>query len=202
MTTITLTNDRAGLASFPADFTLVGRDDSGNPLAVDAEGRVCSFAHGAGDWSQRTLAFASLQELQQFVAFQPQLSPAPDASLAELQACKNDVEAFAKTVRRSPLARDALREALAELRERLADARFRGSKRGRSLALRQELGQQCERALQAAGAPGTWMVRAHAERAAALCVVGPWTAPWDEARVRALLQPLVGDHELVCLKGR
>jgi hypothetical protein len=35
----------------------------------------------------------------------------------------------------------------------------RDSRRGKGIAARQALGQRCERALRAGGAPGEWMVR-------------------------------------------
>ena len=50
-------------------------------------------------------------------------------------------------------------------------------------------------------APGDgWMVRAHAERKTALIVVGPFGKEWTPAAVVALLQPLVGDLELICFE--
>lgn len=198
MTWIRKTKSRAGLAGFPAEFTPIGRDDLGDPLAVDAAGHVFRFVHGAGDWQARELAFGSMGELERFVRFQRTLAIPADAELADLQARKRSIESYVKSLRRAPYARDAARAALEQLREALADRRFAASKRGQSIAARQELGQRCEAALQAAGAPGNWLVRAHSEKQLALVVMGPIGAEWSEARVRALLQPLLGaDYELL-----
>lgn len=197
MSRITLDSEPTGLAGFPAGFAPIGRDDGGDPLAVDEDGRVWSFVHGAGDWASRTPAFASRRELERYVAFQHELDVPLDADLESLRAQKQRVEAFAKTMRTSPFARDALRAALTDLREAIADRRFQASARGRSLHTRQELGQRCEQALREAGASGQWMVRAGTDPRA-IVVMGPLAGAFDESRVRALLQPLVGGFELRC----
>lgn len=198
MTFITLTDDRGGLSGFPVGFTPVGRDDLGDVLASDLEGRVWVFPHGAGDWTRKTPAFASVQDLARFVAFQAKLEIPTSASLDALRSLKAEVEAFVKGLRQAPYAREAARECLASLREEIADKRFAGSRRGKSLAARQELGQRCDEALRAAGAPGQWIVRPHSERSQALVVMGPVSAEWNEQRLRAVLQPLLHDeHELL-----
>lgn len=197
MTKITLDDGTDGLDGFPAGFTPVGRDDLGDPLAVDAAGKVWSFAHGRGDWSARSPAFESVEALRAFVAFQSRLETPEPADVAALRARREEVESFRKANPRSPFAREAARAALEELKEALADARFASSARGRGLAARQALGARCEQALREAGVPGAWLVRAHASDARALVVVGTPSGTWDEAAIRKLLAPLVEpDFEL------
>jgi len=177
----------------------VGRDEVGDVVAVDEVGVVWCFAHGAGDWKGKVKAFADEGQLQQFVAFQHELEPPKDdESLDELRARRKRIEAWMRGRRGAPFARDAVRAAIDDLKERIEDLRFSSSKRGRSIAARQELGQRCEAALAEAGANGRWMVRAHAENPRALIVVGPFAEPWTHAAVIELLQPLVDGCELIC----
>lgn len=199
MTTITLDEDRDGYDGFPPGFRIVGRDDTGDALAVDAHGKVWSFAHGAGNWDSRQVAFHSLAQLHDYVAFQANLAlPEPEESADALRARKARVEAFAKANRGVPFLRDTLAQTLHGLREEIAHRRFWNSRRGRNLTERQNLGKRCEEALRAAGVPGEWMIRAHADRDRALVAMGTYAAPWTEARVEELLRPLLGKFELVC----
>jgi hypothetical protein len=153
-----------------------------------------------GDWSSKTKAFASMDAMQRYVAFQPQLEIPHDLELESLQRRKLELEAFAKEMVGSNYARQELREAIAELRDQIADLRFASSKQGRSIAERQELGRRCEQALRDAGAAGEWMVRPHVDRPMAVVVVGAFAAPWDESRVVAVLRPVAGKYELVCCR--
>lgn len=202
MTRITLTKDGSGLDGFPSEFTPIGRDDNGDVLAVDGKGKVFCFVHGIGDWSQRSAAFASMEQIERYVAFQDQLKVDQDAGLDELKQRKVAIEAFGKEMRGSTYAREAVKATLDDLKDRIGDLRFATSKRGRSIAHRQQVGQRCEAALREAGAPGQWMVRPHVDKTNALCVLGAFASPWDEARVRALLQPFAGELELLCLPMR
>ena len=202
MTRITLTKDRSGLDGFPSDFTPIGHDDNGDVLAIDGKGKVLSFMHGNGDWSDRSPAFASMEQVERYVAFQGQLKVEEDAGLDELKQRKSEIEAFGKEMRGSSYAREEVKAAVDDVKERIADLRFASSKRGRSLAHRQAVGQRCEAALREAGAPGQWMVRPHVDKTNALCVLGAFASPWDEARARALLQPIAGELELLCLPMR
>jgi hypothetical protein len=198
MGTITLDDDPDGLGTFPAGHRVVGRDDLGDVLAVDAKGRVWCFAHGTGDWtSARTLAFASVALLHEHVAFQRQLEPpSSDAGVDALRARATAIERFVKGREGAPYSRQAAAAALAELRERIADERFRDSKAGRALAACQAVGLQCERALREAGAAGQWICRAAAPDGTVLAVRGDFAAPWTAERVTALLRPLAGSREL------
>lgn len=198
MTRITLTNDRTGLEGFPSDFTPIGHDDLGDVLAVDGKGKVFSFMHGNGDWSERLPAFASMEQIERYVAFQDQLEVEGDAGLDELKQRKLEIEAFGKEMRGSSYAREEVKAALDDVKERIADLRFASSKFGRELAHRKHVGQLCEAALREAGAPGQWMVRPHVDKDRAICVLGVFAAPWDEARVVALLQPIAGKLEVLC----
>jgi hypothetical protein len=197
MAQITLDGDRRGLDGFPAGFTVLGRDDLGDVLAADAKGVVWSFPHGGGDWTSRIRAFASTALLHEHVAFQRHFAPpAADEPTDALKARKQALEAWRKGRRSAPYSLDASKAAIETLREELADRRFHASKRGRGLAACQELGQRCEQALRAAGALGEWIARAAAADGSALGVMGDFAPPWTEARVRALLAPLVGPREL------
>ncbi len=201
MTFLTLTNDPAGLDGFPAGFRLVARDDLGDVLAVDAKGIVQVLAHGHGDWNARSRAFASVEAMQRYVAFQSCLQIPPDLDLEALQQRKRDLEAFRKEMRGSSYAREAISAAISDVRDCIADRRFWSSRRGRSIAERQALGALCEQALRDAGVPGQWMVRPHVDKPKVLCVIGPFGAPWDEARVVGLLGPVAGGCELACFKS-
>lgn len=200
MSRIQLTDDRSGLDGFPEQFTPIGRDEFGDILARDEQGRVWSFAHGEGSWSEKLLAFASTADLLEYVSFQPQLVLPEEANLSQLRARKAELEAFIKGKRNAPYAREAVQATLEDLRERISDERWRTSKRGQSILVRQELGKRCDHALREAGAQGTWMVRPHVDLDQAMVVAGPLEAPWDEARVRELLLPLVGKFQLVFRK--
>jgi hypothetical protein len=199
MTRITRRDDRAGLDGFPAEFTPVGHDDLGDVLAVDAKGRVLVFAHGMGDWNRRLPAFASLAQLERYVAFQDRLrAPDDDEDLATLQQRKREVEAFGKEMRGAAYAREEVRALLADLREHIADWRWHASKAGRALAHRRQVSAACEQALRAAAADDRWMVRPHVDQDDAVCVVGDFTGAWREARVRELLLPVAGALAIVC----
>jgi len=200
VTYVTLTDDRSGLDGFPAAFTPVGRDDLGDTMAVDAKGVVFCFAHGMGDWSSKTKAFASMDAMQRYVAFQSKLDIPHDLDLESLKGRKLELEAFAKEMTGSNYARQEIREAISEVRDRIADLRFASSKKGRSIAERHAVGKRCEQALRDAGAPGEWMVRPHVDRAMAVLVVGTFAAPWDEERVVEVLRPVAGKYELVCFR--
>jgi hypothetical protein len=197
MSQITLDDGRDGLAGFPAGFTVVGRDDLGDVLAADAQGVVWQFPHGGGDWTSLLRAFATTALLHEHVAFQRHFAPpAADESTDTMQVRKQAIEAWRKGRRGAPYSLDASKAALEALREELADRRFHASKRGRGLAACQELGLRCEQALRAAGAVGEWFARAAEGDGSALGVMGDFTPPWTEARVRELLAPLVGAREL------
>lgn len=199
MTRITLDDDTAGYAGFPDGFRIVGRNDLGDPLAVDGKGKVWSFAHGSGDWTSRSEEFPSLEELHAWVAFQANSDPPrPEETLEALQARKERVQQFAKEHKKSRFVRDALSTVVSELRDEIADRKFWTSKRGRNLTARQELGKRCEEALRAAGAPGEWTIRAHVDDEGAVMAVGVFSAPWTEAKVGELLRPLLGKYTLVC----
>lgn len=197
---ITLDPRRDGLAGFPSGFEVVGRDDLGDVLAVDGEGVVWAFAHGAGGWDDRSKAFDSARLLYEHIACQRHFEvPPADLDLAALLARKQAIEAFVKGRRGAPYSRDAGKAALADLREAIAERRFRSSKRGRGLAACQELGQRCERLLRDAGAPGEWTCRAMAGDGSVLGVMGTFEAPWTEARILALLAPHAGRRALRCV---
>ena len=199
MPRITLDENTAGYAGFPTGFRIVARDDTGDPLAVDAKGNVWSFPHGSGTWDERSEAFESLEALHAYVAFQHNCDPAtPEESLEALQTRKKLVQEFAKQHRKSRFVSTILPEIVAELRDEIADRKFWTTKQGRGLRARLQIGRQCEEALRAAGVPGQWMVRPHVDRDDAVMAVGHFAAPWTEAKVRALLQPLVGKYEIVC----
>ena len=201
MTTIRLDESTAGLAGFPAGFTVLGSDDLGDVLASDGKGKVWRFPHGNGDWNTRSVAFASRGQLDAYVAFQHWFATEDAAAdLATLQAKQQALRAFRTSQPRAPYTKDAVEGALESLRDEIADRRFQASAKGNSIAARQELGSRCEQALRDAGAGGAWMVRAHVSNRRALVVMGDFAAPWTEAQVRALLQPLLGKHlELVCV---
>ena len=197
MSRITLDTRRDGLDGFPSGFEVVGRDDLGDVLARDGEGRIWVFAHDAEGWDDRSKAFDSAQRLHEHVACQHHFeAPAADLDLAALRARKAAIEAFLKDRRGAPYSRDAGKAALAELREAIAERRFWSSKRGRGLAACQELGQRCDQLLRDAGVSGEWTCRAVSGDGSVLGVMGDFTPPWTEARVRELLAPLVGAHEL------
>lgn len=165
-------------------------------FAVDGVGTVHCFAHGSGDWAAaRSLAFGSLERLLEHVAFQEQFEPPPhDADLAALQARKAAIEQFMKGRRDAPYSRCVADEALADLREAIAERRFAASKKGSTLAATQALGQRCEQALREAGAPGDWLCRAAGPDGRALAVMGNFKEPWTTERVAELLRPIVGAH--------
>ena len=199
MSFITLDKRRDGLAGFPSGYEPLGHDDCGDPLAVDEDGKVWSFQHGGGDWQTRSLAFETVGQLEDYVAFQSSFVIHEDESLDDLRDRKRRIEQFGRQQRRAPFTVRSVAEVLAELREELADRRFKSSKRGRSLESRQALGQRCEQALREAGAPGEWMIRAHVDQERALVVLGRFVEPWTEPKVRALLSPLLAvGNELIC----
>ena len=200
MTILTLDASRDGLGDFPAGFEPLARDDLGDVLAVDGAGLVWCFAHGMGAWDSRTKAFGSVAAMHEYLAAQADCGLVDDdASLESLQARKLRVEAMKKNLRGSPYARDAVTQVLADLREAIADRRFRQTKRGQSLAARQAIAGRCEQALREAGVPGEWMVRAQGPDTNLIGVRGPFAAPWDEARVLEVLQPLLeARFELRC----
>jgi hypothetical protein len=200
MTFLTLTNDRTGLDGFPAGFTLVAHDDLGDPLAVDGKGVVHVFAHGHGDWSHKFQAFASVEAMHRYVAFQSRLEIPHDMDLEALKQRKLELEAFSKEMKGSNYARQQISESVSEVRDRIADLRFAASKRGRSIAERHAVGTLCEQALRDAGAPEGWMVRPHLDKPKAVLVVGTFAPPWDEARVVEVLRSVAGSYELVCFK--
>ncbi|MBM3972775.1 MAG: hypothetical protein FJ301_01565 [Planctomycetes bacterium] len=194
---ITMDARRDGLDGFPSEFEVVGRDDLGDVLAIDGKGKVWTFAHDAGDWHDRSKAFDSVQLLHEHIACQRHFEvPPADLDLPALLARKQAIEAFLKGRRGAPYSRDAGKTALADLREEIADRRFWSSKRGRGLAACQEAGMRCDQLLRDAGAPGEWMCRAVSGDGSVLGVMGDFTPPWTEARVRELLAPLVGAREL------
>ena len=198
---ITLDSGREDLGAFPASFEVVARDDLGDVLAVDAKGKVWNFAHGAGDWERRTLAFATVALLHEHIAFQDRFALPPyDADLAALHERKNAIEAFLEDRSAAPYSEEDADAALEQLRSEIADRRFWSSRRGKGLAECQELGQRCEQALRAAGAPGQWISRAQVGDGRVLGVVGDFAPPWTEQRVTELLTPLIGKHKLVCKK--
>lgn len=185
-------------AWFPEGYQPIARDDSGNPLAIDGQGKVWLFQHGAGDWGQKTLAFASESRLREYIAFQREFEIPDGEPLDALLDRRKRIEAFVKRVG-APHVKLTARQVLAELREEIEDRRFWKSGRGASIAERQRLGQRCEEALCAGGAPGRWMVRAHHEEPGALVVIGRFAAPWTEAKVRGLLEPILGTkYRLQC----
>ncbi len=200
MSSLVLDDRRDGLAGFPDDFRPVARDGQGDVLAVDARGKVWLFEHGRGAWSDPTPAFASLEQLHEFHAIQAELEAAEDEPLDALVARERRLRDFARKLRGAPFAKLALSTALDTLRECIKDRRFWSSPRGAGLAARhQELGRRCEQALRDAGAPGDWLVRAHADDPRALVVVGPFTEPWTSARITETLQPLLaGRLHLLC----
>lgn len=204
MAWLTLDSGRAGLGDFPEGFAPVARDDLGDVLAVDAAGVVWCFAHGVGSWASRDKAFASLAAMQEYMATQADCGLVDaDESLEALQARKLRVAAMKKSLRSSPYARDAAAQVLADLREAIADRRFWQSKRGQNLASRQALALRCEQVLREAGVPGEWMVRAQGPDTNLIGVRGPFVAPWSEARVLELLQPLLDARfELRCFVVR
>lgn len=199
---ITMDARRDGLDGFPSEFEVVGRDDLGDVLAIDGKGKVWTFAHDAGDWHDRSKAFDSVQLLHEHIACQRHFEvPPADLDLPALLARKQAIEAFLKGRRGAPYSREAGKTALADLREEIADRRFSSSKRGRGLAACQEAGMRCDQLLRDAGAPGEWMCRAVSGDGSVLGVMGDFTPPWTEARVRELLAPLVGARELRLLPG-
>lgn len=192
MVMLTLDASRDGLGDFPAGFEPVARDDLGDVLAVDGHGVVWCFAHDMDAWESRTKAFVSVAAMHEYLAGQADCGLVDaEASLEDLQARKVRVEALKKSLRNSPYARDAANQVLADLREEIADRRFWQSKRGQSLAARQAIAMRCEQALREAGVPGDWMIRAQGPDTNLIGVRGPFAAPWSEARVLELLQPLV-----------
>lgn len=204
MARLTLDASRDGLGDFPAGLAPVARDDLGDVLAVDGAGLVWCFAHGMGSWESRTKAFGSVAAMHEYLAAQADCGLVDDdASLESLQARKLRVEAMKKSLRGSPYARDAATQVLADLREAIAERRFMQSKRGQSLAARQAIAMRCEQVLREAEVPGEWMVRAQGPDTNRIGVRGPFTAPWHEARVLELLQPLLeGRYELRCFVAR
>jgi hypothetical protein len=185
---IVLTRSREGLDGFPAGYDVIARDGLGDVLALGSEGKVWSFHHGEGSW-RPSLAFASRTQLEAYLAFQVRFEWPCDADLATLLTRKAELAAFAKTMRGAPYARAALESVKADLAEDLADRRHATSKRGQSLAARQAFGQECEQALRAAGVNRRILVRAHANDPRAVVVLGDFTSPWTEARLRELVEP-------------
>jgi hypothetical protein len=190
---ITLDDGRDGLGAFPDQYRVVGRDDLGDVLAVDAQGKVWCFAHGSGDWQQKTAAFDTVARMHEHIAFQQHFeSPDRDEDLDALRARKAAIEQFMKGRRDAPYSRRDADGALDDLRTGIEDRRFWASKKGQSLTARQALGARCDQALRDAGAPGVWTCRALADDAKALGVQGTFDPVWTQERVTALLQPLVG----------
>jgi hypothetical protein len=200
MAILTLDASRDGLGNFPADFEPVARDDIGDVLAVDSLGVVWCFEHDMGAWQSRSKAFASLAVMHEYMAGQADFDLVDaEESLAALQDRKARVEASRKRLHGSPYVRDAAILVLADLREAIADRRFWQSKRGQNLAARQAIAMRCEQVLNEAGVPGDWMVRAQGADTNLIGVRGPFAAPWSEARVLELLQPLLESRfELRC----
>ncbi len=197
MSQLRLDDSRDGLRSFPTEFTVVARDDMGDVLAVDAHGAVRCFAHGTGDWKSHTLAFADVAMLHEHLAFQEHFEPPPhDADLAMLRARKSAIQQFMKGRRRAPYSRLAADGALEDLRDAIADKRWRSSKKGQGLLACQAIGLECDKALRDAGAGEDWMCRAAAEDGSVLGVQGNFVAPWTIDRVTELLTPLVGKRTL------
>jgi len=195
---ITLDDSRAGLGSFPRDYAVVARDDTGDVLAVDEQGKVWCFAHGSGEWmSSRLLAFDTVALLHEHVAFQEQFElPPHEVELAALRARQQAIRQFMKGRRGAPYSRLDAEGALEDLRTEIEDKRFWASKKGQGLAACQALGRQCEKALRDAGASGEWMCRAARPDGSVLAVQGNFAAPWCTERVADLLAPLVGRREL------
>ena len=195
---ITLHASRDGLGAFPEELQVVGRDDLGDVLAVDAMGQVWCFAHGTGDWrTAASLAFATRTRMHEHLAFQEHFAaPAPEEDLASLRRRKEAIEQFRKGRKDAPYSRRAADSALEDLRSQIADRRFWASKQGQSLSARQAIGRRCEEALRAAGAPGEWTCRAIPTDAETLGVQGAFEPPWTTERVAGLLQPLIGPLRL------
>lgn len=199
MSRITLDPSRNGLAGFPDEFTVVGRDDAGDVIALAADGTVWAFLHGAGDWQTRSLAFATEAQVHAHVAFQDHFDPPlVGADVATLRARKRAIQEFAKQLKCAPYTQQAARAALETLREEIEDRAFRSSKAGRGLAACQALAQRCEQALREAGATGDWLVRAAAPDGSKLAAMGDFAPPWTSERVRALLAPLLDGRPLLC----
>lgn len=85
-------------------------------------------------WGDRSLAFATVALLHEFVAFQDHFERPSDADLATLTAQKQALETFVKHHRGAPHIRDTARRALTDLRSEIADRRFWRSRRGSGLA--------------------------------------------------------------------
>ena len=136
---ITLHASRDGLGAFPEELQVVGRDDLGDVLAVDAMGQVWCFAHGTGDWrTAASLAFATRTRMHEHLAFQEHFAaPAPEEDLASLRRRKEAIEQFRKGRKDAPYSRRAADSALEDLRSQIADRRFWASKQGQSLSARQ-----------------------------------------------------------------
>ena len=192
MTFITLDRDTSGWQNLPGDLTVLGRDDLGDLLAMDARGTVWSIPHDLGPSPQRSKAFRSLEALEMYVAVQADLEVPHGEQLDALDLRLARLENFRRSMGGSPYAQEALRTTIAEVREQIAERRFERSRRGRSLAERQALGKLCEAALRDAGAPGEWIVGALHNRPRDLMVQGPLDLDWSEDRVRKILEPLIG----------
>jgi hypothetical protein len=194
---ITLDESRDGLDGFPQEYRVVGRDDSGDVLAVDAKGKVRCFAHGAGHWAAHTPAFATEARMREHIAFQDAFDAPPDAAdLAALRTRKAAIRQFLKGRRDAPYSRRDADLALEELRVAIELARFSASKQGQTQAATQAIGLQCDQALRAAGAPGTWFCRALVDDPATLGIAGPFTPPWTTERIAELLRPIVGARRM------
>jgi len=191
MTFVTLDSSREGLAGFSEGHEVIARDDLGDVLAVDAEGRVWLFDHDAGDWSASTPAFSSVEQLHAFIAFQQQFEIPDDEGVAALRARKRHIETFLASMVAAPYAESSIALVLDELREAIDERRFWKSKAGKSIADRQACAVRCERALSDAGAPGKWMIRPHVDEPRKLVVIGRFTPTWDEARVGEVLAPVL-----------
>lgn len=198
MTILTIGKSRKGLRGFPEGYEPIARDDSGDPLAIDGKGKVWLFQHGTGDWKQKSLAFSSKGQLREYIAFQREFEIPDGEPLDALLARRKRIEAFVRRVG-APYVKRTARQVLAELREEIEDRRFWKSGRGASIAERQRLGQRCEQALRDGGAPGRWMIRAHNDQPGALVAIGRFVAPWTEAKVKDLLEPILGTkYRLQC----
>jgi hypothetical protein len=194
--------DVAGLGGFPADYRVLGTDDLGDVLAVDGKGKVWCFAHGTGDWSSRTSAFADEAQFRAFVEFQHELEPPRDEeTIDELRDRLARIKEFLRGRRGVPYARS-----VCELRRRAAEGRDRGPA---VLGIGARAGPRAAPGDRTALRPGSaqrWgrrrMDGARRSRTAkdALGVAGPFAEPWTQDAVVELLRPIAAGYELVCYK--
>lgn len=192
MTKITLDSAIEGGEDPRGGRVVVGVDDLGDLLVADSRGRVWLEEHGAGGEPEPIPAFPSMAALRRFLAVQDNLEFDGTASETDLRARRAKLRRYRWFALRSPYAREAVTAALAALNEELADRRQARGRRGRSLARRQALARECERALLDAGAPARWTIGPLAGRSRVLAVLGPLDDEWDEHRLREILEPRVG----------